>query len=121
MNDEWVIKPVDEKIVPAERGWMVVRPSYDGKNSMAAELYREPVIAWLVQIFRRPKGETFVDVIPITAGGSVESEDYALQCADLPRFLTIHEKFNDEGALLAHFNKNRRRRHCGQLEVADSV
>jgi len=105
------IKPIDEIVVPAQLGWAVVSPD-DGEeeNSECRSLWRAPVIAWLVQLYRRETDETtFVDVVPVTVNGNVfETQDYALQYRDRPPFFTIHEEFADERELLAYFNRQRR-------------
>jgi len=100
------IKLVDEIIIPAEHGWSVVTLSYgETENS---EAYRIPVLAWLIKLHRRPTGETFADVTPVTPNGSLDDvQDVALQYADDPRFFTVHEEFTEEAALLAHFNRRR--------------
>ncbi|MGD0332447.1 MAG: hypothetical protein ABSA90_04230 [Xanthobacteraceae bacterium] len=116
-----VIKPIDEIVVPAQLGWTVVSPDYDDeKNSDCGSLWRAPVIAWLVQLFRRETDETtFVDVVPITPNGNLsETQDFALQYRDRPPFFTISEEFADEAALRAHFNHHRAMRRVFSNKIA---
>jgi hypothetical protein len=47
-------------------------------------------------------------VIPVTVNGDVEMQEYAIQYRGRPPFFTVFEEFDDEAALLAHFNQQRR-------------
>ena len=106
-----VIKPIDEIIISAQLGWAIVSPEFDDDetNSECRSLWRAPVIAWLVQLYRRSTDETtFVDVVPVTVNGNLgDTQDFALQYRDRGPFFTISEEFEDEAALLVHFSHNR--------------
>ena len=103
-----LLKPVDEIVVPAQLGWTIVSPEYD-EDEKCRSLWRAPIIAWVVRLFRRSTDETtFVDVIPVTVNGDVEMQEYAIQYRDRPPFFTAFEEFDDEAALLAHFDQQSR-------------
>ena len=100
------VKPIDEIVVPAQIGWTVVSPDYDDEeNSECWSLWRAPVIAWFVRLYRRSTDETtFCDVTPVTPNGNLsDTQDFALQYHRGP-FFTISEEFADEAALRVHFN-----------------
>jgi hypothetical protein len=101
-------KPLGETVIPAQPGWVVVTSLCDEAGNSKG-LYRIPIIAWLVQLYRQPTDETFADVTPVTVTGSIDDvQDIALQYSDEPRFFTVHEEFTDEARLLAYFGKSRR-------------
>jgi hypothetical protein len=102
-------KPFDQQVIPAEPSWAVVVPVWDQTGHSIA-LFRIPVIAWLVDLYRRSTDETtFVGVTPLTVQGDISDvQDYALQHGDRPPFYTAHEDFDDEGALSAYFIRSRR-------------
>lgn len=103
-----VIKPVAELVVPAT-GWSIVG-SIEEENSDCETLWRAPLVAFLIQTFRRSVDETtFVGVTPVTANGDVSDvQEYALTYGDRPPFFTVFEDFADERELLAYFNEQRR-------------
>jgi len=103
-------KPFDQQVIPAEPSWAVVVPVWDQTGRSIKELHRIPVIAWIVELYRRSTDETmFFAVTPLTVHGDMsDMQDYALQRADRPPFYTVHEDFDDEGALLAYFGKSQR-------------
>ncbi len=103
-----LVTPIDEIVVPAQLGWTVVSPDYEDENS-ECRLWKAPVIAWLVQLYRRSTDETtFCDVTPVTPNGNLsDAQDFALQYRGRAPFFTISEEFADEAALLAHFNHHR--------------
>lgn len=108
------IKPVDEIIVSAH-GWTIVSlADAEEDSSDCQSLWRTPVIAWLVQLYRRSTDEsTFVDVVPVSVnGGLFETQDYALQYRDRPPFITTSEEFENQAALLVHFNHRRAMRRA---------
>ncbi len=102
------IVPVAELVVPAT-GWSIVGPIED-ENSNCETLWRAPLVAFLIQTFRRSVDETtFVGVTPVTANGDVSDvQEYALTYGDRPPFFTVFEDFADERELLAYFNQQRR-------------
>ncbi len=99
------IKPISEIVIPAQLGWAVVTPEFDDE----CRLWRTPVVAWLVGLYRRSTDEmTFVDVVPVTVNGNVsETQEYALQFRDRQLFFTVFEAFASETELLAYFNRQR--------------
>ena len=102
------IKPIAELVVPAT-GWSIAGPIED-ENSNCETLWRAPLVAFLIQTFRRSIDETtFVGVTPVTANGDVsDMQEYAVQYGDRPPFFTVFEDFADEQELLAYFNQQRR-------------
>jgi hypothetical protein len=106
-----VIKPIAEIVIPAQLGWTVVSPEFDEdeENSECRLLWKAPVVAWFVGLYRRGADETtFVDVVPVTVNGSIsETQEYALQFRSRPLFFTVFEAFASEAELLAYFNRQR--------------
>ncbi len=103
-----VIKPVAELVVPAT-GWSIVG-SIEEENSDCETLWRAPLVAFLIQTFRRSVDETtFVSVTPVTTNGDVsDMQQYALEYGGRPPFFTVFEDFPNEQELLAYFNQQRR-------------
>ncbi|MGD0334056.1 MAG: hypothetical protein ABSA90_12515 [Xanthobacteraceae bacterium] len=105
------ITPIEEIVIPALPGWTLVSPQFDEdeKNAECRSLWRAPIIAWLIQLFRRSADQTtFCDVTPVTPNGNLsDTQDFALQYRDRGPFFTISEEFADEAALLAHFDHHR--------------
>jgi hypothetical protein len=105
-----IAKPLGEAVIPAQPGWVVVTLICDEAGNSKG-LCRIPVIAWLVQLYRRPTDETFARCDPITVDGSLDDvQDIALQYGDQPQFFTVHEEFTDEATLLAYFEKSEKSR-----------
>jgi hypothetical protein len=85
------------------------RPLFGADNSVN-DLWRTPVIAWLVEVCSTDDGDLFVVVTAITANGSIDDGgDRALQFGDGP-FITVNEEFDQATQLLAHFEGLWRRR-----------
>jgi hypothetical protein len=99
--------PFTETVIPAQPGWVVVTLPFDDTGKSKCSLYRQPVVAWIVQLYRNVHRETFADAIPVTVSGTLDDSDYALQHGEKKRFFTVHEEFTDEATLSAHLKRNR--------------
>jgi hypothetical protein len=100
---------IQRAVIPAQPGWAVVVLELDGTGKSTDRLYRSPVIAWLIEIYERETtGESFADTVAITATGSLDDCDYALQLEDRPRFFTVHADYDTEADLLSYFRERNR-------------